>query len=204
MLCRICFRLRSLEEALTVMCASVMARVRSKVVKLTDQRVKAVSEVVTGIKVRPKGVDTLRLRAGLFSHVLIFLQAIKLYAWEEPYIKRLCDCRDQELRQVQKSATLEGLNFMLFSAGPILITMAAFGVYAALGKTLTASVAFPALAFFNLLRFPIILLPMQITSIINAKVMGFRCRTGLGREDTAHLPLRVRCAGVSETYPGLH
>jgi len=39
-------------------------------------------------------------------------------------------------------------------SGPVLVSLAAFGVYAAQGKPLTAAVAFPALALFNLLRFP--------------------------------------------------
>ena len=36
----------------------------------------------------------------------------------------------------------------------MLVSLAAFGVYYALGNDLTAAVAFPALALFNLLRFP--------------------------------------------------
>lgn len=34
-------------------------------------------------------------------------------------------------------------------------------MYAALGYPLTAAVAFPSLALFNLLRFPIVMIPMQ-------------------------------------------
>lgn len=36
------------------------------------------------------------------------------------------------------------------------------GVHVACGYSLTASVAFPALALFNLLRFPIIMFPSQV------------------------------------------
>ena len=38
------------------------------------------------------------------------------------------------------------------------------------GDQLTPSVAFPALAFFNLLRQPLSMLPEQITNVINASV----------------------------------
>lgn len=34
--------------------------------------------------------------------------------------------------------------------------------YSALGYSLTPSVAFPALSLFNLLRFPVMMLPMQV------------------------------------------
>ena len=71
---------------------------------------------------------------------------------------------------MQKAAIAQGLSVMTFTIGPIFITIAAFVVYGAMGKTLSASVAFPAIALFNLLRFPILLLPMQILNIINCKV----------------------------------
>lgn len=50
----------------------------------------------------------------------------------------------------------------LFTAGPILVSLAAFSVYTLIGLPLTASVAFPALALFNLLRFPILMFPSQV------------------------------------------
>ncbi|MGQ3164878.1 MAG: hypothetical protein ACT6T3_21895, partial [Agrobacterium sp.] len=37
------------------------------------------------------------------------------------------------------------------------VSLAAFGVHSAMGYSLTAAIAFPALALFNLLRFPIIM-----------------------------------------------
>lgn len=55
-------------------------------------------------------------------------------------------------------------------AGPIVISLAAFSTYSLLGKPLTAAVAFPALALFNLLRFPVLMFPQQITNLINAKI----------------------------------
>ena len=51
----------------------IVAKVRQKVVARTDARVKLISEVVTGIK------------------------AIKLYAWEEPYVDRIRSLRNAEL-----------------------------------------------------------------------------------------------------------
>lgn len=54
-------------------------------------------------------------------------------------------------------------NSILFNSGPVFVSLAAFGVYQAMGYQLTAAVAFPALALFNLLRFPILMLPMQVS-----------------------------------------
>ena len=46
-------------------------------VKHTDARVKLASEIITGIK------------------------AIKLYAWEEPYVRRISELRERELKQIK-------------------------------------------------------------------------------------------------------
>jgi len=149
---------------LSTVTGKALAKVRRKVVQLTDRRVKVVSEVVGGIK------------------------AIKLYAWEEPYKERLCGLRNVELAQVKKAALLQGVNMIIFSSSPILISIATFGVYAALGKRLLPSVAFPALSLFNLLRFPILMLPMQITNIINAKVSHKRLQDFISLEETEGVP----------------
>ena len=45
----------------------------------------------------------------------------------------------------------------MYGSGPVLVALAAFLTYSLRGGALTAAVAFPALALFNLLRFPIIM-----------------------------------------------
>ena len=50
--------------------------------------------------------------------------------------------------------------------GPMFISLAAFTVYGALGYQLTAAIAFPAISLFNLLRFPLMMLPEQILNLI--------------------------------------
>ena len=58
---------------------------------------------------------------------------------------------------------------LLFLQGPMFISLAAFTVYGALGYQLTAAIAFPALSLFNLLRFPLMMLPEQILNLIQAR-----------------------------------
>ncbi|GAX75363.1 hypothetical protein CEUSTIGMA_g2807.t1 [Chlamydomonas eustigma] len=132
---------------------------RKEMLKHTDARVKLSTEVVTGIK------------------------AIKLYAWEEAYVDRIGELRELELKQIRKTQMLTALNTALFMSGPVLVGMAAFGVYTVQGFPLTAEVAFPALSLFNLLRFPIIMFPTQITNLINAKVGLLRIQKFMEREE---------------------
>lgn len=61
--------------------------------------------------------------------------------------------------------------------GPMFISLAAFTVYGALGYQLTAAVAFPALSLFNLLRFPLMMLPEQILNLIQVGPHLHLCKT---------------------------
>lgn len=54
------------------------------------------------------------------------------------------------------------VNSATYTSGPVLVSLAAFAAYTWAGHPLTAAVAFPALALFNLLRFPIIMIPTQV------------------------------------------
>ncbi|KAL4518770.1 hypothetical protein Ndes2437B_g00851 [Nannochloris sp. 'desiccata'] len=150
---------------LSALVAKALAKVRRKIVALTDARVKLCSEVITGIK------------------------AIKLYAWETPYKERILALREKELAEIRKSALIGTWNNILWQGGPILISMAAFLSYTAMGYPLTAAVAFPALSLFNLLRFPVMMFPTQLMNIVNAKVALDRIQKFIEAEEMMQPPL---------------
>ena len=58
---------------------------------------------------------------------------------------------------------LDGVNGCFFQAGPIFIALAAFGTFTLMGNTLTSEIAFPSLVLLNNLRFPIFMLPRQVS-----------------------------------------
>ena len=59
-------------------------------------------------------------------------------------------------------------NFVRFvmSLNTLLVGLASFGTYSLIGYVLDASVAFPALSLFNILQFPLSVLPRQLNSIV--------------------------------------
>jgi len=61
---------------------------------------------------------------------------------------------------------------MLFLFGfiPILVSLFSFAIYTAAGGSLTAEIAFPALALFDVLQFPLSFLPRVIGAVIASKV----------------------------------
>ncbi|KAL4446696.1 hypothetical protein ABPG77_007940 [Micractinium sp. CCAP 211/92] len=146
---------------LSTLVGRAMAAVRKELVAYTDARVKLCTEVITGIK------------------------AIKLYAWEEPYVQRISKLREAELKQIRKATLLGTVNNLVFGGGPIIISLAALMTYSALGYPLTASVAFPALSLFNLLRFPVMMFPQQIMNLINGKVALDRIQKFMQAEEMA-------------------
>lgn len=85
------------------------------------------------------------------------IKAIKLYAWEDPYVNRIKKLRDTELRHIRSAALWGILNSIIFSGGPIIIALSCFLAYSVVGYPLTADVAFVSLALFNLLRFPVMM-----------------------------------------------
>ena len=129
-----------------------LGRLRKATVSATDERLKLTSEVLGGIK------------------------AVKIYGWEAAYAERIESLREEELRRARKGALVGVANTLMYTGAPILISLAAFSAFALLpvgrggGGALTADVAFPALALFQLLRFPVTMLPSQVTALIQGKV----------------------------------
>ncbi|DBA72204.1 TPA: hypothetical protein ACH3X2_010602 [Trebouxia sp. C0005] len=137
-------------------------RIRLRVVQRTDARVKLTGEVLSGIK------------------------AIKLYAWEQSFKERILSLRHLELTQIRHVAYLEVIQSLVFGSTPILIALSAFAVYTAQGYPLTPAVAFPALALFNLLRFPITMLPWYLMEFINGWVALGRMQRFMQEDEVKH------------------
>ncbi|CAH1777684.1 unnamed protein product [Owenia fusiformis] len=139
--------------------------------KLKDARIKLMNEVLNGMKV------------------------LKLYAWELSFQDKVNVIREKELANLKKSAYLSAVGSFTWTCAPFLVTIATFTTYVIVSPehTLDASKAFVSLSLFNILRFPINLLPMMISYIVMASVsikrLGKFLRTGdLDRDNVQHNP----------------
>ena len=109
--------------------------------KAKDERIKLVNEALTGMKV------------------------LKLYAWENPFMKRIEDIRNGEIFTLRKAANIWAFLNFTFACSPFLVTVAIFAVYVALdpiGHVLTAEKIFVTISLFNLIRIPLIMFPFSI------------------------------------------
>ncbi|XP_027626858.1 multidrug resistance-associated protein 1 [Tupaia chinensis] len=129
--------------------------------KSKDSRIKLMNEILNGIKV------------------------LKLYAWELAFRDKVLAVRQEELKVLKKSAYLGAVGTFTWVCTPFLVALSTFAVYVTVDKThvLDAQKAFVSLALFNILRFPLNILPMVISSIVQASVSLKRLRIFLSHEE---------------------
>ncbi|KAL8913430.1 MAG: hypothetical protein Q9171_001723 [Xanthocarpia ochracea] len=111
-------------------------------------------------------------RTRLTTEILNNMKSIKLYAWSTAFMNKLNIIRnDQELKTLRKIGASQAVANFTWSTTPFLVSCSTFAVFVLTGnKPLTTEIVFPALTLFNLLSFPLAILPMVITSIIEATV----------------------------------
>ncbi|KAF2231926.1 multidrug resistance-associated protein 1 [Viridothelium virens] len=111
-------------------------------------------------------------RTRLMTEILNNMKSIKLYAWTTAFINKLTHIRnDLELRTLRKIGAAQAFANFTWSTTPFLVSVSTFAVYVmTTNRPLTTEIVFPALTLFNLLNFPLAVLPIVITSIIEASV----------------------------------
>lgn len=111
-------------------------------------------------------------RTRLMTEILNNMKSIKLFAWSQAFMNKLNHIRnDQELKTLRKIGAAQALATFTWSTTPFLVSCSTFGVFVLTSdKPLSTEIVFPALTLFNMLTFPLAVLPMVITSIIEATV----------------------------------
>jgi len=127
---------------------SNVSKMRRKVLKYSDARVKMINEILAGIRI------------------------IKFYAWEAPFGKEVQRLREKELRALTTLAytTAVGFSLIMLSApiiNPILVFLAFIHMS---DKGLDAATAFTTIALFNIMRFPFAFLPMGFLQFVQSRI----------------------------------
>eukprot|EP00049_Salpingoeca_infusionum_P023551 m.12723 g.12723 ORF g.12723 m.12723 type:complete len:1556 (+) comp5858_c0_seq1:79-4746(+) len=121
-------------------------------------------------------------RIKLMNEVLNGIRVLKLYAWEKTFGRYVSDIRDRELGILKSYAILNAGSSFTWTIAPFLVSLATFIAYTTKHE-LTPSVAFVSLSLFNLLRFPIAMLPMMISFMVEASISVKRVRDFLLLEE---------------------
>lgn len=111
-------------------------------------------------------------RSRLMTEILNNMKSIKLYAWGSAFMDKLSHVRnDLELNNLRKIGAAQSFATFTWSSTPFFVSCSTFAVFVLTNdKPLTTDLVFPALTLFNLLTFPLTVLPMVISSIIEATV----------------------------------
>ncbi|KAK4704538.1 lysophospholipase, partial [Phenoliferia sp. Uapishka_3] len=107
-------------------------------------------------------------RAKLIQELLGGMRVIKFFAWEVPYLAKLNEIRRAELYHVRGLLTIRAANTAIAMSLPMLATVIAFLTYAGTGHRQTPAIIFTSLTLFNLLRMPLMMLPMSLSTITDA------------------------------------
>ena len=111
-------------------------------------------------------------RTRLMTEILNNIKSIKLYAWNTAFMNKLSHIRnDLELNTLRKIGATQAVANFTWQSTPFLVSCSTFTVFVLTGdRPLTTEIVFPALTLFNLLTFPLSILPMVITSVIESSV----------------------------------
>ncbi|CAL8300312.1 unnamed protein product [Merluccius merluccius] len=141
--------------------ATKARKLQIKNMKFKDKRLKIMNEVLNGMKI------------------------LKLYAWELSFQTQVEGIRGQELKIMRKFAYLNSVSTFIFSCVPALVSLATFAVFVGVSSNnvLNAEKAFTAISLFNILRFPLAMLPMLIAAMVQTAVSKKRLEKFLGSAD---------------------
>ena len=111
-------------------------------------------------------------RTRLMSEILNNMKSIKLYAWGQAFMKKLTYIRnDLELNTLRKIGAMSAGQIFAWNTTPVAVSTATFAVFVLTqDRPLSVDLVFPCLTLFNMLSFPLMVLPMVITAIIEATV----------------------------------
>lgn len=124
-------------------------------------------------------------RSRLMTEILNNIKSIKLYAWNTAFMNKLSHIRnDLELNTLRKIGATQAVANFSWSSTPFLVSCCTFVVFVlTTDRALSTEIVFPALTLFNLLTFPLSVLPMVITSVIEATVAVNRLTSYLTAEE---------------------
>nr|XP_046232340.1 ATP-binding cassette sub-family C member 3 isoform X4 [Scatophagus argus] len=124
-------------------------------------------------------------RIKLMNEILNGIKVLKLYAWENSFREKVLAIRQKELNVLRKTAYLGALSTMAWTSAPFLVALTTFAVYVTVDENniLDAEKAFVSLSLFNILRFPLNMLPQVISSIVQANVSLKRIQNFLSHDE---------------------
>ncbi|XP_029302439.1 multidrug resistance-associated protein 4-like isoform X1 [Cottoperca gobio] len=146
----------------------LFSKFRSKTAVLTDDRIRTMNEVVSGMRI------------------------IKMYAWEKPFAALVSEVRRKEISKIMKSSYLRGLNMASFFCASKIILFITFTLYVLLGNTISASRVFVTVALYTAVRLTVTLFfPNAIEKLFETRVSIRRIQEFLMLDEITKNPIAL-------------
>uniref|UniRef100_T1IZ26 Uncharacterized protein n=1 Tax=Strigamia maritima TaxID=126957 RepID=T1IZ26_STRMM len=107
---------------------NIFAKLRLQVAELTDERVRIMNEIVSGMRI------------------------IKMYTWENPFSEAVENARRREMGVITKTSYYRAFNIAIYFTSSKLILFLTFLTYVLSGNSLTAEKVFVTVALYNNIR----------------------------------------------------
>ncbi|PVU91420.1 hypothetical protein BB559_001398 [Furculomyces boomerangus] len=149
---------------LNVVVTNRMQELQEEQMKNKDKRIRLTEESLQGIKI------------------------LKLYAWEDPFLSRIRQVRNLlEIDTLRKFGYMFSLQSVIVILFPFLVTLATFAVYLKFDGVshgpLNSDLIFVSVSLFNMLHFPLIIIPYTVTLLIEGAIGIRRIREYLISEN---------------------
>ena len=117
-----------------------------------------------------KFLEAKDVRMKLANEIISGIKLIKVNAWEKFYLGRITESRENELKWLIKSLTINVISIFSLYLTPMLILSATFTMYTLTDNPMTPERVFTLVSTFVVVRYSIRLLPWTIASLIQARV----------------------------------
>ncbi|GAA5990991.1 hypothetical protein JCM10908_006490 [Rhodotorula pacifica] len=119
-------------------------RGRQQAQVFTDERIKTISELLSGIRI------------------------VKFFAWERPILAKVATSRKRELGKVRKLLSIRAANQAIAMSIPLLASVLVFAVYSLTGHSQDPAEIWTAISLLTLLRQPLMMLPNSLSTMVDA------------------------------------
>lgn len=95
-------------------------RKQVRMMKFKDKRMKLMNEILNGMKVSAVAIGRPMGHRPCLTGVV--LQVLKLYAWEEPFEKKVMEVRNTELSTLRRGSYFDALNAFILNCTPFMVS----------------------------------------------------------------------------------
>ncbi|GLC72909.1 hypothetical protein PLESTF_001308600 [Pleodorina starrii] len=120
------------------------------------------------IQIKMQNAKLVAHRSSILQEVLPAIKLVKYYAWEQFFESEITKVRREELRLSFWNAMMKVINIACVFCVPPMTAFVIFTTYEFQKARLVSSVAFTTLSLFNILRFPLVVLPKALRAVSEA------------------------------------